>query len=261
MPIRSKGRTLGNLYLTEKEGAPEFSEEDERLLIAMSAHAAVAIENARLYEQVEHVAALEERERIGMDLHDGVIQSLYAVGLNLEECADVAGEDPTAVQERLNRAIEELNHTIGDIRSYIFDLRPPAEQTDFVEELAHLVKRFKVNTLLDAQLEVHGDVGRLPRGAADNLYHIVQEALNNVAKHSRASRALARVSLENSSLEISVSDNGVGFAPGSPLGGNHQGLRNMRERAGAIGATLTVHSARGRGTTVTVQLPLNGQEV
>ena len=124
VPITVKGRSVGNLYLTDKAGADEFSEADQRLVETFAVHAGIAIENARLHEQVQRLAIVDERERISKDLHDGIIQNIYAVGLSLEDIPELMRDDPDEVERRVERAIDSLHLTIRDIRNFIFGLRP-----------------------------------------------------------------------------------------------------------------------------------------
>jgi GAF domain-containing protein len=124
VPVTVKGRSVGNLYLTDKSGEAEFSEEDQALVETFAVHAGIAIENARLHEQVQRLAIVDERERISTDLHDSIIQSIYAVGLSLEDVAEIVRTDPDEVERRIERAIVNLHLTIRDIRNFIFGLRP-----------------------------------------------------------------------------------------------------------------------------------------
>ena len=124
VPVTVHGASVGNLYLTDKLGADEFSEDDQRLVETFALHAGIAIENARLHQQAELLAVVDERERIGKDLHDGIIQSLYAVGLSLEDVPELVRDDPAEVERRVERAIDSLHLTIQDIRNFIFGLRP-----------------------------------------------------------------------------------------------------------------------------------------
>src|SRR5438552_204591 len=124
VPIRWRGESVGNLYLTEKQGADEFSIEDEEALLALAAQAAIAIENARLYAQTSQMSVLEERHRIGMDLHDGAIQSLYGLGLLIEDAASQIDSAPGEAKTQLGRAVDRLNAAIADLRNYVLGLRP-----------------------------------------------------------------------------------------------------------------------------------------
>ncbi|HEY3474613.1 MAG TPA: GAF domain-containing protein, partial [Anaerolineales bacterium] len=124
VPIRALNHQLGQIYLTEKIGAPEFTADDEKIIQMLAAYAAAAIQNARLHENTHRLAVLEERERIGMDLHDGIIQSIYGVGLSLESALHSFEEDPQDAKKRVQHSIESLNQAIRDLRAYILDLRP-----------------------------------------------------------------------------------------------------------------------------------------
>ncbi len=261
VPVAYKGRTLGNLYLTDK-GAGAFSREDEELVALFASQAAISIENARLYREVQNLAILEERERIGMDLHDGVIQSLYAVGLNLEDCAEMVPTEPEKVPARLDTAINALNQVIKDIRSYIFHLRPSAmSTTDITEALSQLVQEIRVNTLMDAELTVDLDGTLLPEEHSIELFHMAQEALANVAKHSGATRVQTLLCRLNGNVALQVKDNGRGFDAQAAAAIGHRGLQNIADRARALGGSLNVSSKVGKGTEINVTVPLQREEL
>jgi two-component system sensor histidine kinase DevS len=259
----AKGKLLGVLHVANRTPT-HFSEHDAKLLQAFANLAAIAVENARLYEQVQSLAVLEERQRIGMDLHDGVIQSIYAVGLNLEECSEEVFNQPQDVRVRLEKAINDLNQVIKDIRNYIFDLHPRAlESTNLTDALSALLRELRVNSLVEANLVVDG--GRdlssiLTEDQVTNLFHIAQEALTNVQKHARASTVEARLTTRNGVLRLAIADNGVGFAPGRASGPGHRGLRNMAERAQSLGGRFSLKSAPGKGTSVVVEVPIGDRE-
>ena len=258
VPVISKGVLLGTLYLTDKIGAAEFSEDDEQLVVMLAAHAAIAIENARLYQQVQRLAVLEERERIGMDLHDGIIQSIYAVGLILEYCNLLLDENPPSAKGKLNQAISGLNEVIRDIRNYILDLRPQRFQgKDLPGGLFELIRAFRANTLMQADLHIEseGDLG-LVQGQASGLFHIAQEALANVAKHARARSVSVILSRDGSQVTLTVKDNGRGFDPSRVAAYEGHGLRNMEARTRLLGGRLSVESELGKGATVKVTVPI-----
>jgi signal transduction histidine kinase len=258
VPVVVRGRTIGNLYLTEKEGG--FDAEDERLVEVFARHAAVAMENARLHDQVQRLAIVEERERIGKDLHDSVIQAIYAVGLSLDDVPDMMDEEPDEARRRVERAIDSLDQTIRDIRNFIFGLRPALlDGVDVVEGLAALADEFRVNTMIDVELRA-GPTVTVPIIGPDRiaeLLAIAREALSNIARHARATRAEIAVEPEPeiAGLRIVIADNGIGFDPAAPRGLGHQGLRNIRTRAISIGATIQVESAVGSGTRIIVRVP------
>ncbi len=256
LPILYEGRVVGDLYLTDKHGGEPFTRHDEDLLRTFAAHAAVAIENARLYQQVQDLVLLEERDRIGMDLHDGVIQSLYATGLSLENCLEDLQQDPDQVEPQLQKAIQRLNQIIGDIRSYIFSLRPTVlADTDLAGAVGGLLQELKVNALMDVHLvEEPGACRGLSDEQIGALFHVAQESLTNVRKHARASSVTARLEQRDGAFRMVIDDDGVGFQPDRPGGG--QGLRNIRERVEGLAGRLQVESAAGRGTKLLVELPL-----
>ncbi len=256
--FEAKGNVLGVLNVANQRPTP-FSQRDGELLQSFANLAAIAVENARLYERVQDLAVLEERQRIGMDLHDGVIQSIYAAGLNLEDCAEEVYENPAEVRSRLDKAIGDLNRVIQDIRAYIYDLRPEIAGTeDIGEALKELLREVKVNTLMETDLTVEGETPRLSEEQATNLIHIAQEALTNVKKHARASAVKARLHTEDGLLRLKIVDNGVGFNPAEALTPAQQGLRNMSERARALGGRFSLDSAKGKGTSLEVDVPLGG---
>ena len=262
VPLIFRKRIIGNLYLTDKAGGAGFSDRDEELVHLLATQAAVAIRNAELYDKAESLARLEERERIGMDMHDGVMQSIYAVGLNLEDCVDRVEEAPEEVKVNLERAIDVLNVVIKDIRSYIFDLRPKVSVVaDLPEAIRHLVDDLRVNTLIQTSLEIEGDLTEaITQDQALALFHITQEALNNVAKHSGASAVSVRLVATFATVSVEVHDNGSGFDPESGRAHEHHGLRNMKDRARSVGANLSLTGKAGEGTTVRAELPIKEPE-
>ncbi len=260
VPISVRGRVLGNLYLTDKEDGAPFTDKDQRLVELFAAHAGIAMENARLHEQEQRLAILEERQRIGRDLHDGVIQSIYAVGLMLDDALEVVPEDPEGASEKIEHAIESINLTIRDIRNFIFGLRPePLDQAGLVEALAAMAEEFRVNTMIDIALEVNGPADfEMPADDTMQMLHLTREALSNVARHARATHAEIRLAANERALELAIVDDGVGFDPTARRGPGHMGLGNMRTRAAELGGELLVESAVGRGTRVAVRVPLGG---
>jgi signal transduction histidine kinase len=257
VPVAVKGHPVGNLYLTDKGGSAEFSEQDQRLVETFALHAGIAIENARLHEQVQRLAVVEERERIGKDLHDGIIQSIYAVGLALEDVPDLMDEDRDEATARIDRAIDALNVTIRDIRNFIFGLRPELlESADLVAGLSTLVDEFRVNTMIDVELRVDAGAADLPLDARAQVLHIAREALSNAARHSAATHVDVSIDSDGDSLSLTVADNGWGFDPGTVGGVGHFGLANIATRAAAVGGELTLESAAGSGTRIIVRIPV-----
>jgi signal transduction histidine kinase len=264
VPVAVKGEIVGNLYLTDKAHGEPFTDDDERLVEMFAVHAGIAIENARLHDLVQRLAVVEERERIGKDLHDGIIQAIYAVGLSLEVVPELV-QDPAGRDEvvtRVDRAIDALNLVIADIRSYILQLRPASGPEDPVEALARLGEELGMHTVVD--LEVDLDEGApllrdLPPDRRSDLLFIAREALSNVARHAGASRVAVVLDRAGDDLVLRIEDNGRGMDadqardPGSD--GAHQGLGNMRDRAVAMGGRLAIAAGEPSGTRIIVRVP------
>ena len=259
VPVTVRSEAIGNLYLTDKEGAPEFSEEDERLTELFALHAGIAIENARLYEAVQRLAVVEERDRIGRDLHDGIIQSIYAVTLSLEDVQELTKDEPAEAVARVDRAIDALHGTIRDLRNFIFGLRPEfVDRTDLTGLLAALADQVRLNSLIDVEVRLPESPIELPAHARAELLQIAREALSNVARHSGGSRAELTLTGAGAEIVLVISDNGRGFEPATTEPGEHFGLANMRDRAVALGGRMELDSATGAGTRIIVHIPAAG---
>lgn len=258
VPVTVAGRTVGNLYLTDKSGAGEFSEDDQVLVEAFAAHAGIAIENARLHEQLRGLTVMEERERIGRDIHDGIIQALYGIGLSLEDVpelmAEAEGEAEAA--SRVERAIDQIHVAIRDLRTFVFGLRPElVESSTLVGGLAALSEAFRHNTLIEPTVRWPKDMAEPPPEISAELLAIASEALSNIARHARASAVRIDLARETGGYRLSVVDNGVGL---NLVGGRqpgHHGFANMRDRALGLGGRLEVSATHGGGTTITVRVP------
>ena len=263
VPIGNKGKSIGRLYLTNKQPSGDFTEDDERMVEMFALHAGIAIENARLHEQVQRLAIVEERERIGRDLHDGIIQSIYAVGLSLEDVPDLMEDEPEEAARRVERAIDSLDQSIRDIRNFIFGLRPELlEQAGLVGGLAALADEFRVNSMVDVELRTASvDESALASEQITQMLSIAREGLSNIARHSKASQAVIDVSSDGSTMHLEIRDNGVGFDPHVQHGPSHQGLVNIRDRAASAGGNLTIESVPGSGTRIILAVPLEAARV
>jgi signal transduction histidine kinase len=258
-PVLWRGTALGNLYLTEKQGADEFSADDEEAVRTLAAQAAIAIENARLYEQAERVSVLEERHRIGMDLHDGAIQSLYGVALQLEDAAHRIPNEPEASRKVVDRAVDRLNAAIADLRGYVLGLRPVrGSDRPLTESLAILAEQARTNAMLDVDVSVSpGAAAALDVPVREAAFYIAADALGNVARHARARRAWLELVNADSHVVLEIRDDGVGFDYEVAVDGH--GLRNMRERAFSVGGRLHVETAPGRGSRVRFEMPIRAE--
>jgi signal transduction histidine kinase len=250
-PILVRGEVFGDIYLTEKQGGPEFDEQDERDIMVLAAQAGVAIENARLYNEINRLAVLEDRERIAKELHDGVIQALFAVGMGLQGTALMSSDEELG--QRLEGAVSEIDRVIRDLRNYIFGLRPGIladRQLD--EALRHLGEEFQQKTGVITVVDVDPTVASELTPAAADILQLTREALSNVGRHAQA--ATCRVSLYRSDdrLMLEIDDDGQGFDPETNRRGD--GLTNLEARVRALGGTFSVESTRGKGTTITAAL-------
>ncbi len=253
VPVRVRDEVFGNLYLTDKVGAETFSEVDEELVIGLASAAGVAIENARLHTRLHDLAVLEDRERIARDLHDTVIQRLFATGLSLQGSVRMVRTDADAAVERIEWAVDELDLTVKHIRSAIFGLEASRLTTagtrDQVVALAREASRalgFEPNVLfdgpVDAALSDHGVTA---------LVATLREALSNVARHAGASRVEVAV-IVSSDVSLRVADDGVGPPSSGDSIGN--GLRNMAARAVELGGTMELRAAE-QGAVLEWRIP------
>jgi two-component system, NarL family, sensor histidine kinase DevS len=229
------------------------------LLTSIGTWTGTAIENVRLNQQGRRLAVLEERERIGMDLHDGIIQSIYAVGLALDYARMEVETNPDKALVKVEQAIEGLNSTIRDIRTYIMDLRPRQFRGEnLMESLQRLIDETRVNTELEISL-TGPDTGSLilPTPISSALFHISQEALANAAKHARAHQVKMRLWTIPGRVMMEIIDDGVGFDLKKVSLALGHGLANMRTRARKMGGDIEVNSEPGKGTTVLTWIPLD----
>ena len=256
VPLAAGGEMFGHLYLTQKISGTEYTSSDQELLEMLMAHAVVIIQNTRLYEQIGRLAVVEERARIGMDLHDGVIQSIYAVGLILESARLGLQDKPEESDSLMVHAIEELNDTIRDIRNFILDLRPHRFSGNLSQGIARLVREFQANTMTSVNLQVHPDMSsHLSTPAARALFLTTQEALANIARHARATEVVITVQCEQEWIELLIKDNGRGFDSAAQTQAVGHGLSNMRARAEELKGSFVIDSTLGKGTRVTLRLP------
>lgn len=257
VPLTARGRLKGVLSMIARRRRT-LDKEDIDLLEAVAGWAGMAVENAQLHYNARRLAVLEERERIGMDLHDGIVQSIYGVGLMLEEARQSARQNPEQVEARLKKAIEDLNLIMRDIRNYILDLRPHQwHGEDLLEGLRRLISEFQQNTAIDITFHTpkNGALVGLPRAHALALFHICQEALANVAKHARASKARVDLWAAAERVLLEVRDNGQGFRIEDIQRTVGHGLANMVTRARQVGGDVEVSSAPGEGTTILAWVP------
>jgi two-component system, NarL family, sensor histidine kinase DevS len=256
IPLTSRGDVVGVLTIATRS-KKTISKSELDLLISVASGAGTAIENARLHSNVRRMTILEERERIGMDLHDGVIQSIYGVGLALENARVVLHEDPESADNRLHKAMDDLNRTIRDIRNYILDLRPrQLGGESLIEGLGRLVSEFRQNTKIDVTLAGPKEpLSDLQPVNAMALFHICQEALANAAKHANASKVMIDLWSTSDRALLEIHDNGKGFDLDKASKTVGHGLANMQTRVANVGGDLDIITAPGEGTTILAWVP------
>ena len=256
VPIVFKGDVIGAFYVTDKTTGPTFSAADEEVVGLLAAHAAVLMEHARFFQVSRELSVLDERNRLARDLHDAMTQTLFSLRLTLETAAATLADDPAAAVRHVQDASMLVETTFRELRTLIFELRPPALEAD---GLAETVRKH-----LDVVGRAHGlavrvttsGEGRLPTGVEEALYRIVQEAVTNVVRHARATTVDVDLAIDGSMASVEVRDDGVGFdLAARPIRTRHLGLTSMRERAQGAGGTWRITSAPGEGTSVRVEVP------
>ena len=253
VPVRVRDDVYGNLYVTDKEGAAEFTAEDEALAEALALAAGIAIENNRLHDRVRVVSVLDDRDRIARDLHDRVIQRIFAVGMSLQGATRLSGRDE--VVERVSRAIDDLDDTITQIRSTIFELGDGALPGGLRHAVAQLCDELAVGPLgARPDVRFDGPVDNAVRDdVADHVLAVVREGLTNAGKHSAATRYSVSLTVTDR-LTLEIEDNGTGFEVPPVRSG--MGLVNMQERAEKLGGSLELHRVSGGGTRLVWTVPL-----
>ncbi len=256
LPLTSGDKMIGVLG-TAKRGDEPFDERSIQLLTAVGNWAGLAIENSRMHTDARRLAVLEERERIGMDMHDGVIQSIFGVGLGLENVRHLIDEDPHAAKEGVKVAIDGLNQAIRDLRTYILDLRPrQLGEENLLAGIRRLVTEYRVNTLSEAMLTgKESEVENLSKNGGLIFFHICQEALANTAKHAKAKRVSVNLWTTPDRVLMEIKDNGKGFSLDKMSMTLGHGLSNMHTRIRKVGGEVEIDSAPGEGTTVLAWLP------
>ncbi len=256
VPLAAAGRTFGTLALANDAGGRPFDQADLELVETFASQAVVAIEYGRAQRELRRLAILDDRERIARELHDGVIQSLFAVGMGLQATASLIGDPDLA--GRMEEGVSEIDRVIRDLRNYIFGLRPGIladRQLD--QALRDLAEDFASKTGITTVVEVGSDVASELASQAANVIQLAREALSNVGRHSGATTCRVSLYRRDGASVLEIDDDGRGFDPQAAQGKGH-GLRNLRDRAASLGGSLEIESApeQGEGTTVRVTIPL-----
>jgi signal transduction histidine kinase len=255
-PLTSRSEVLGVLCIASNQNEL-LDPMDQQLLSSIASWVGTTFENVRLNIQGRRLAVLEERERIGMDLHDGIIQSIYAVGLTLEHALLLLDEEPEQTRKRVKQSIEDLNSTIRDLRAFIMDMRPrQLYEEDLMDGLQRLVNEFRANSLVEAKLSGPSEgLEDLPDAYAIALFHICQEALANIAKHAQAKKVEVLVWTTSDRVLMEIHDDGKGFDTQIVQLTLGHGISNMQTRARNVGGDLELTSEPDEGTTILVWMP------
>jgi len=254
VPIRAAGRTIGSLYMTRTAGQPPFTDEDEAAAVILAMQAAIAVSSAIARDRTGRLFLLEERERIAHDLHDGTIQSLYALGLEFDALSQQQ-EYPDEVREVLVLAVERINQLISDIRAYIqmLEASTPETSPDLSRDLPYVVRQL-VPSGVDTVVNITAAaLQELTARDAEDLLYIAREALSNAIRHGSPTKVAIDLRQTPDETWLTVQDNGVGFDVATARQG--LGTITMRTRAERLGGTLQVLGIPGMGTTVRVAIP------
>lgn len=254
VPLLLRERAIGVLAV-DNRNLDAYTSHHAELAFAFATQAAVAIENARLFEQAQGKAALEERQRLARELHDSVSQALFGIGLGARTARTVIEKNPARAIAPIDYVLSLAEAGLAEMRALIFELRPEALQEEGLvaalrKQIAALKARYGI--IVDTSL---GDIGEVPLPVEEALYRIAQEAMHNTVKHARASHVELVLNREEDAIRLIISDDGQGFETSGSFPG-HLGLRTMRERAEHPGGSLRLTSAPGEGTRIEVRVPV-----
>jgi signal transduction histidine kinase len=256
VPMIVDNHVTSILSVQNVEHENAFDESDIRLIQTFAASMSIALENARLYEQARQLAILEERQRLGRELHDSVTQSLYGINLYAEAAA---GQLAMGKDEQLRQSLSDIQLTaqesLADMRLLIYELRPPVlEQEGLVRAIQN--RLFSVENRAGVKFNVTSNLeSRLPPATEEGLYKIAHEALNNVLKHANAKNVQVSINRDQASIILEITDDGIGFDPAAAIQKGRLGVISMRERAQLQGWTLSLESGPGAGTQIRVEVP------
>jgi nitrate/nitrite-specific signal transduction histidine kinase len=248
VPIKVKGQLFG-VFNFDFMALHDFTEDEQRLFVALAQRAAMAIENAQLYEQAQFAATILERQRLARELHDAVTQTLFSSSLIADVLPRLWERNPEEGRRRLEEVRQLTRGALAEMRTLLLELRPSAlEEVPLGDLLRQLSEAFTGRARIPVRLDV--DVGvQVPSDVKVGLYRIAQEALNNIVKHADASQVTLKLKSQPEALELSIEDNGCGFDP-ADISSGHLGLKIMQERSGEIGAHLVVDSHAAAGTKI-----------
>jgi signal transduction histidine kinase len=253
VPLARDRAAFGTLAAVNRRGGRSFTQDDVHVLEAFAGQAALALEYARAQEGIQRLMLLEDRERIAKELHDGVIQALFAVGMGLQGTALMSNDEDLA--RRIEAAVGELDRVIRDLRNYIFGLRPGIlADRQLGQALRHLAEEFEAKSGVVTVADVDDEIASVvtPHGA--ELIQLAREALSNVGRHAQATTCRLSLQQDAGVAVLEVDDDGNGFDPSTARRG--EGLTNLESRAATMGGKAIITSVPAQGTTIRVELPL-----
>jgi signal transduction histidine kinase len=253
VPIQVGQQLFGILYLCDRADGQPFTEQDEWLIETMAGYAALAIAGSQLSEQQSRVALFEERERIGMELHDGIIQSLYAIGMHL----DLMRLSGKASLDEMGQTISSLNTVIEDIRRYIMNLQTnDHRQKTIYERLRDTISRLHIPQSLQVEIEAPHDKPLFTPATFEAICQMVNEAVSNAVRHANASEIRILTEQSDNLFRITVADNGKGFNLDELATHTGLGLRNIQQRAALHGGRVDIQTHPGAGTRLSIIIPV-----
>jgi signal transduction histidine kinase len=254
VPIKVRDEVYGNLYLAEKVGWTEFTLDDEALVGALSLAAGIAIENARLHDRVRRSAVYEDRDRVARDLHDTVIQRLFALGLTLQ---GMAARLPEPAANQLGVAVSEIDRVISQVRSTIYELGMGDESRGIRDDISNLVRQLHEVVGFEVALTFTGPLdASIDDRVLEHVLATIREALTNIGKHAHATQASVSMEVDGASCILTITDDGIGLTDAPTSAGGGLGLPNLRRRAEKLHGTLSVDSPPGGGTVLTWKVPI-----
>ncbi|MAU13038.1 MAG: hypothetical protein CL607_24685 [Anaerolineaceae bacterium] len=255
VPVMLGQQMFGMMYLCDREDGQPFDSDDREMIEMLAGYAALTIANAEMNEHHQQLKLLEQRENIGMELHDGIIQSLYGLGMQV----DLMRQKEAVSGEELDTVVDSLNDTIEEIRRYILHLRAH-DRTRYTirEQIKNIKKRLFVPDRIKVQIDAPDVPPPFPFTIFESIGLIINEAMSNAIRHADATEIYIRTIEKEGEFIVIVKDNGVGFAPGAPNpdNANGLGLRNMQHRARLYGGHVDVQSIPGEGTTLKAVIPI-----
>ncbi len=251
VPVRAGQSIFGNLYLTDKPGG--FDESDVAVVEALALIAGSAVNTARLRDRLAAIAIVEDRDRIARDLHDSIIQDLFAIGLSLQSLSERTDDDPTTAL--LDEAVDRLDAAVETLRRYVYQLKTSDDlRRGFSDQVHDLVDRISGPYPSQVDVDLDPAADQIDQRTAEETIKLITEALSNALRHSSAEEISVKAVINERDLVVAVVDDGHGFDVESVERG--MGLLNMAERARRLGGEVEISSASDSGTSVVIRVPV-----